>query len=44
MEEFSTIIDTFKRYSNIFIVVEICGEEDVLNLGVFVSSIEFDLM
>ena len=29
MEEFSTIIDTFKRYSNISIAAEIRGEEDL---------------
>ena len=42
MEEFSTIIDTFKRYSNISIAAEIRGEEDASNPGAPVSSIEFD--
>ena len=42
MEEFSTIIDTFKRYSNISIAAEIRGEEDASNSGAPVSSIEFD--
>ena len=42
MEEFSTIIDTFKRYSNISIAAEIRGEEDASNQGAPVSSIEFD--
>lgn len=42
MEEFSTIIDTFKRFSNISIAAEIRGEEDASNPGAPVSSIEFD--
>ena len=42
MEEFTTIIDTFKRYSNISIAAEIRGEEDASNPGAPVSSIEFD--